>query len=166
MREELPGELTERLEGSVHIARVHAAWTEILWLSLGEPRRSVTAGPGRPLESPTVPGPSVPSLPGHRAEPPMKNGLGFTSLLMGILGLTTPWLPFRGLVPQTTLWLPFMGIVFAPLAIIFGIIGIARFSKGTASIKSMALTDLALGVVYLLLLAGAFVFVLVTNTYH
>ncbi|MDP9904682.1 putative membrane protein [Arthrobacter bambusae] len=85
---------------------------------------------------------------------------------MGILGLATPWLPIRGTIgaQSVTLWLPFLGIVFAPLAIVLAGIEIARARNGTSDNKAMAMVGLTLGGVYLVLLAGAFVFVLLTNT--
>jgi uncharacterized membrane protein len=105
------------------------------------------------------------SRPMRHAAVPARNGMGFTSLLMGVLGLVTPWLPFRGLVsaPQATLWLPFLGALFAPLAIIFGLLGGARIRKRTKKNKIMATAGLALGLFYMTLLTGAFVFVLITD---
>lgn len=129
---------------------------------------------GTPIAEPIVPtvktreraGFENHSGPRRRADHPGTNGAGFTSLVMGILGLATPWLPIRGIVGGATFWLPFLGIVFAPLALAFAAIGPARVKKGTANNKAIALTGLALGAVYLLLPACAIVFVLATNTHH
>lgn len=100
---------------------------------------------------------------GHAAVPARK-GLAFVSLLSGVLGLVTPWLPVRGFVstPGVTLWLPFFGVVFAPLAIVFGIMAGARL-RGSLKGKKMAIAGLSLGLFYVVLLAGSFVFVLVTG---
>jgi len=79
-----------------------------------------------------------------------KNGLGTTALILGIIGLLFAWIPIIG----------FLGLVLGVLATIFGIIGIVRAHKGTATNMVMTYIGAGLGVLSIVLstvVFGAFV---------
>ncbi|MGO4653111.1 hypothetical protein AB4068_15615 [Arthrobacter sp. 2RAF22] len=57
-------------------------------------------------------------------------------------------------------------MIFAPPAVILGVLGGARFRKESLENPKMATTGLTPGLLYLALLARAFLYVLATNTQH
>lgn len=151
-------DIGERLEGSVHVSRA-----------------------GIPLLSPEMTlCPSGPALQDSSSETPAAgrgqermrhaavssgNRLGIASLVTGILALTTPWLPLNALItaPGAALWLPFLGLVFAPPAIILGILGGAQFKKESITNKKLATAGLAMGILCLALFTGAVIYVLAVS---
>lgn len=71
----------------------------------------------------------------------MRNGLGVTALVLGLLGM------LFGLIP-------ILGVIAFPLgvfAIIFGFVGMRRASKGQADNKGMAIAGLITGVLAVIL---------------
>jgi hypothetical protein len=86
-----------------------------------------------------------PSAPGYVTAAPMRNGLGIAALCCGLVGILV------GLVPLMFLASSALGVV----AIVFGMIGIRRISRGEASNRAIAIAGLATGVAaFALSLAG------------
>ena len=73
--------------------------------------------------------------------PAMRNGLGTTALVLGIIGA----------VAGATLVLFFLAFILGVLAVVFGLIGRGRAKRGEASNKTAATWGFALGVVALVL---------------
>ncbi len=88
-------------------------------------------GPGAPGygEAPTYGGSS--GYGGPPARPP-SNGIGIAALVVGIVSLFT-W------------WIPVLGLVVAIVAVVLGIVGIRKASKGQATNKGMAIAGLVTG---------------------
>lgn len=84
--------------------------------------------------------PQAPGYPPAYGAPMMvgqpKNGMGTTSLVLGIIGLVTSWIP----------GVACFGWIMCILAVIFGAIGIANANKGLATNKGVATTGLILGI--------------------
>jgi hypothetical protein len=73
----------------------------------------------------------------HRTAAPMRNGLGVAALACGLAGI------LLGQVPLLFFGSGALGV----LAIVFGVIGIRRALRGSASNRAMAVTGLVAGVV-------------------
>lgn len=74
-----------------------------------------------------------------------KNGMGISSLVLGIIGCVIAFLPFL-------FWIAF---VFAVLGLIFGPVGIARAREGTATNLGVAVAGTVLSGIALLLAFGS-----------
>jgi hypothetical protein len=70
-----------------------------------------------------------------------KNGIGIAAMVVGIVALVLCWIPF-------------LGLVLAIVAVVLGIVGIRKASRGEATNKGMAIAGVATG--GLALLVGAF----------
>lgn len=94
-------------------------------------------GYGSPQQAYGQPGMPPQMPPAYTAAPVAQpsNGMGVAALVLGILGLTTGWIPGVNYVT----W------IMSLLAIIFGGIGISKANKGEATNKGMAITGLVLG---------------------
>ncbi|GAA2302672.1 hypothetical protein GCM10009853_069200 [Glycomyces scopariae] len=89
-----------------------------------------------PQLPPAAPGyPPAYGAPGY-GPPQPKNGMGTTSLVLGIIGLVTAWIP----------GVACFGWIMCILAVIFGGIGISNANKGLATNKNVAVTGLVLGI--------------------
>lgn len=64
-----------------------------------------------------------------------KNGMGTTALVLGIIGILLAWIPIIG----------FFGFILGALAVVFGIIGVVRSHKGTATNMVISYVGLGLG---------------------
>ncbi|GAB3661163.1 hypothetical protein [Glycomyces tarimensis] len=70
-----------------------------------------------------------------------QNGMGMTSLILGIVGAATSAIPFIGC----------LGWIASILAIVFGSLGLANVHAGKATNRRSAITGLATGIVGLVL---------------
>ncbi|MDQ3306466.1 MAG: DUF4190 domain-containing protein [Actinomycetota bacterium] len=70
------------------------------------------------------------------------NGIGIAALVVGIISLVISWVPF-------------LGLLLAIVAIVLGVLGIRKASRGEATNKGMAITGVVTG--GLALLVGAFI---------
>lgn len=102
----------------------------------GQPSQPQQPGYG---PAPQLP-PAAPGYPPAYGAPMMaqqpKNGMGTTSLVLGIIGLVTSWIP----------GVACFGWIMCILAVIFGGIGISNANKGLATNKGVATTGLVLGI--------------------
>lgn len=71
------------------------------------------------------------------------NGLGTSGMILGIVAVSTFWIPVVGYVAP----------VCAILAIIFGAIGISRAKRGAASNRGQAKAGLVCGITYWIIMA-------------
>ncbi|MDP9452736.1 MAG: DUF4190 domain-containing protein [Actinomycetota bacterium] len=80
---------------------------------------------------------------GHGGQPQAqaRNGVGIAALVVGIVALVLSWIPF-------------LGLLLAIVAVVLGIVGIRKASRGMATNKGMAIAGLVTGGVALLI--GAF----------
>lgn len=69
-------------------------------------------------------------------QPPPRNGLGTAALVLGVVAVVFGFIPIVGL---------FVAAPSAPLALAFGLIGVIRAEKGTATNKGAALAGSILG---------------------
>jgi hypothetical protein len=88
-----------------------------------------------PYQQPYQPGFGQPRYPPPRYGPPQvtqRNGMGTTSLVLGILAILLAFIPFIG----------FASYPLAILGIVFGLVGLRRVGKGLASNKGVAIAGL------------------------
>ena len=78
---------------------------------------------------------------GYGASPSPKNGIGIAAMVVGIVALLLCWIPF-------------LGLLLAIVALVLGIVGIRKVSRGEATNKGMAIAGVVTGALALLL--GAF----------
>lgn len=90
------------------------------------PQQVASPYPGAPDGGPLGQAPLV-SRPAER-----RNGFGLTALILGIIGLILAF--------------AIIGLIPALLALIFGIVGIRRVSRGIATNRGVAITGVVLGV--------------------
>ena len=106
-------------------------------------------GSGPPQDQPPPPS-GYPAPGAYGGGPPARpsNGIGIAALVVGIVSLFL-------------FWIPFLGLVLAILALVFGIIGIRKASRGEATNKGMAITGVvtgALALVGALIVSVVFIF--------
>lgn len=91
---------------------------------------------GPPQDQPPPPPPSYgyPAQGGYGGGQPAKpsNGIGIAALVIGIVSIFL-------------FWFPVLGLVLAILAVVFGIVGIRKASRGEATNKGMAITGVVTG---------------------
>lgn len=88
--------------------------------------------------------------------PQTSNGVGIAALVVGIVSLFV-W------------WIPFLGLVVAVVAVVLGIVGIRKASRGAASNKGMAIAGLvtgALGLVASLIITIFFVGIFSSDSFQ
>lgn len=76
---------------------------------------------------------------GYGAQP--RNGMGLAALIIAIVGLLFAWIPFIGL----------FGLVLGVVALVLGIMGVRRASRGEATNRGVAVSGIVISVIVILL---------------
>lgn len=100
--------------------------------------KSLSAGPAVQMSPPaTAPGQVFSAVPVHVSVPPKTSGMAIGSLVCGILGILTGWIPVVGV----------SGWALAIVAIALGIAAVGQINRSPAHFagKGMAVTGIVLG---------------------